>query len=183
MESLVSPTPPPLKWLGERRARLAGKLQKQTRALQAGQTRSAKLLDDISRLQASIAELRVDLQALDTTIGVYDCRVRPESIGPVAAWQGKYGERGALKCFLVEELKRDVGVWRSTNYLAALALERFSLSFDTDLAYRRWVKGSVGGALRMLANQGLVERGHDPRTVDRGRWRWKQPGRLTLSDL
>lgn len=137
MEHLVSHTPPPLKWLSEKRARLAGKLQKQTRALQAGQARSAKLLADISRLQASIAELRVDLRALDATIGIYDCRVRPTSIEPVAAWQGKYGERGALKRFLVQELKRDAGAWLSTNYRAAVACERFSLSFDTELAYRR----------------------------------------------
>lgn len=183
MERPMSHTPPPLKWLSERRARLAGQLQKQTRALQAGQARSAKLLEDISRLHTSIAELCVDLQALDSTIGLYDSRVRPSSIEPVGAWQGKYGERGALKRFLAQELKRDAGAWLSTSCLAALACERFSLSFDTELAYRRWLKGSVGGALRMLANQGLAERGHDPSTVDRGRWRWKQPVELTLADL
>ncbi len=89
-------TPTALKWLAEKRARIAGELQSADQV-------SQYLREDIEELHqqtAVIAEflaaaeqkqerLRGELAALDQVVVLYDAGLRPDSIAPINGWQGR----------------------------------------------------------------------------------------------
>lgn len=83
----MKPTPSALKWLAEKRARVAFDLDFD--------------LPLIADLQAKAAALQEDLAAIDRSIGLYDETIDPCTIEPVNGWRGNYGKRGALKAAVV----------------------------------------------------------------------------------
>ena len=89
-------TPSALKWLAEKRARVANDTMQTGRMVQ-------ELTERHQRLQTQLA-------ALDETIKVYDRTIDPTSIAPVAAWQGRYGKRGVMRGALVEILEQTVRI-------------------------------------------------------------------------
>lgn len=164
-------TPSALKWLAEKRARVAHDLEQ-----------TARLATDLARRSE---ELRVDLAALDRSIQLYDANIDPASIGTVAAWKGRYGARGAMREAIEAVLQELAPEWVATDNLEMLVCARLGLSFETPLQRKRWYDDSFTSRLRKLAAEGLVERFHDPSvmTAEVGRWRWKQALAPSLSAL
>lgn len=185
-------TPTALKWLAEKRARIAGELQSADQV-------SQYLREDIEELHqqtAVIAEflaaaeqkqerLRGELAALDQVVVLYDAGLRPDSIAPINGWQGNYGTRGALRAFLVETLKGRAPEFVTTQELEMLTISKFSLVFEHREVRLHWYKGSFRGTLKLLASQQLIERGHGKVNYlqEMGRWRWKQEVAPTLKEL
>lgn len=160
-------TASPLKWMAEKRARTAGALQR------------AVLRADA--LNATVAQLRADLAALDRTIAVWDARLNPVQIGVVHAWKGRYGKRGALRSAIVDCLKCE------SRWVATLALEDFvcrqlGVAFELPAERLSWRRHSLLGALQALVADGSVER-RDVGGNNAKLWRWKQEKWATLAEL
>lgn len=167
----VKMTPSALKWLAEKRARLAYELQ-QTTAIAAV-------------VNAKVAGLTLDVAGLDRAITVYDSRIDPQAIAPVAAWKGRYGKRGALQESIICNLKAYAPSWVGTDNLETLVTLERGISFETSAARRRWYDNSFRTRLKHLVADGYVERQHDPTShiTELGMWRWKQEKARTLAEL
>jgi hypothetical protein len=164
-------TPSALKWLAEKRARLANDLE-QTRKIALELTQKAQ-------------ELEQDLAALDRSLRMYDARIDPNSIAPVNGWKGNYGKRGALRDAVAEVLKACAPEGMSTSNISLLICAKFGLDFPTAAARKHWYTGSFRGTLKRLEDAGLVEHEllPDPDGSTVARWRWKGDGALTLAAL
>ena len=184
--------PSALKWLAEKRARIAGA------ALSAEQLTTC-LTEDLADLRQRTAtteallksairrkeELAKELSALDQVVVIYDETLKPELIQPINGWQGHYGTRGALRGFLVATLKERWPEFVSTLELEVLTVSHFSLVFETRQLRSHWYRGSFRNTVKILATQGLVERAHIPSNPSQqvGHWRWKQEVAPTLAEL
>lgn len=184
--------PSALKWLVEKRARIAGEIKccQQVLAVLAGESENLRFrLADAEMLQGS-AQMRLEritreLAAVDQTVLLYDSSICPDRIEPVNAWQGNYGKRGALRKFLLETLKSRGLEFTDTPTLAVLTITEFSLVFEHPTARAHWFRGSFKTTIKVLAAQGLIEPSHD-RLVNAGTagsWRWKQEKAQTLAEL
>ncbi len=185
-------TPSALKWLAEKRARVAGDLKSAEQVCQ-------QISEDIEGAQQELAALETlqasaglrqqriskELAALDQVVVLYDQGIKPELIEPINAWQGNYGKRGALREFLLETLERSAPDYVSTKELEILTISKFSLVFELRALQAVWYRDSFRDTLKVLARQKLIERGPDQAKGSHllGKWRWKQAGAGTLVGL
>jgi hypothetical protein len=185
-------TPSALKWLAEKRARVAGELQscEQTMALleeDIQELRKRLTFIEVALANASVrrARLTAELGSMDRVVQMYDESIDPAAIAPINGWQGNYGKRGALRKFLIETLRSRASEFISTSELELLTVIQFSLVFEHLSLRRHWYNGSFRGSLKLLVSQGYVERSHKTDTYTReiGSWRWKQAQPPTLEDL
>ena len=167
----MTKTPSALKWLAEKRARVAHDLDQ-----------TARLAADLAKRSA---ELRIDLAALDRSIQLYDPDIDPAVIGTVAGWKGRYGARGALRETVEGVLQELAPEWVATDNVEMLVCARLGLTFESATERKRWYDNSLTKLLRKLAAEGLVERFHDPNvvTAEVGRWRWKREAKASLALL
>jgi len=166
----VSRTPTTLKWMVRRHATLAGDI--------------ARLRELRARLQADIDKLEGDATALRATMQLFDSRIDPVSIPPVRAWKGRYGRRGVLKAFLLEQLRLAYPAERTTMELAYAAALHLKQDFETTADFRRWVDDSLAAQLKRSMREGRIERLHEPRsTGEVGRWRWRPDTAPSLAHL
>ena len=94
-------TPPAIKWLLNERAALAGAQQSAIEAIPLLQRQVARAERELAKAEKALERISKNLQALDRTLAQVDSRVDPLSGGVVNAWQGRYGQRGALsQCVL-----------------------------------------------------------------------------------
>ncbi|UOB05131.1 hypothetical protein [[Acidovorax] ebreus] len=105
-------TPPAIKWLLNERAALAGAQQSTQDAIPRLQHQVELALANLARAEheLAVAERALELgskklQALDSTLAQVNSAVDPHAGGVIKAWQGKYGERGALTKLLLELLQ------------------------------------------------------------------------------
>lgn len=165
--------PSALKWMAEKRARLAHELT-QTSAI------AAEVNERVERITA-------DLAGLDRAIQVFDTSIDPRGIQPVAAWKGRYGKRGALRECICRHLKASGPEWLGTDNLETLVTFDLYLAFETPKERRKWLVNSFRRELKRLVEEGLAERRHDPdieaRTREMGAWRWKQEKTRTLAEF
>jgi len=105
-------TPPAIKWLLNERAALAGAQQSTQNAIPRLQHQVELALANLARAEheLAVAEKALELgskklQALDSTLAQVNSAVDPHAGGVIKAWQGKYGERGALTKLLLELLQ------------------------------------------------------------------------------
>ena len=75
-------TPSALKWLAEKRGRLARDLAV-----------TKQIAEDVAR---RVEVLQMDLDAMDRALTIFNPAIEPDTIGPVQAHR-PYGKRGALK--------------------------------------------------------------------------------------
>lgn len=154
-------TPAALKWALNERAAVAGRIE---------------------RLTESIEQSRLELAALDRTIGLLDAGVCPDALGSIRAWAGRYGERGALNAFLRQALQEAGTAGLTTVELAQAAARAFELDLVSSTDLRRFIRHSVGNRLRQWRAAGDIESFSRPgRTSPVACWRWKQGP--TLADL
>jgi len=165
-------TPSALKWLAEKRGRLAHDLL-QTRQIAAD-------------VNARVASLEVDLAAVDRAITIFDANIDPERIEPVNA-HGRYGKRGALRDSVLAALKAHGVEWVATENIEALVCLELGLAFETPAVRKKWYDNSLRKQLKRFVEEGLVERQHDVADlgVETGRWRWLSTRRTssTLAGL
>lgn len=105
-------TPPAIKWLLNERAALAGAQQSTQDAIPRLQHQVELALANLARAEheLAVAEKALELgskklQALDSTLAQVNSAVEPHAGGVIKAWQGRYGERGALTKLLLELLQ------------------------------------------------------------------------------
>lgn len=182
-------TPPLLKWLLVERATLAGDVARVSeqeanidRELRSVQERQALLALEAQRLQLFksqlpelLAEKRARLSALDTAIGLASGDlVAPSAAGTVRAFSGRYGKRGDLKAFIIDELQKAAPAAVATSTIVLGAVAHFGLVFPTIGELKAFMKNSVTPQLTRLREQGLVEALHTKsRGTSEGSWRWK----------
>ncbi len=163
--------PSALKWLAEKRARVAHELQQTELVLE--------------QVRARLERLKLDQASLDRVIQVYDPSIDPQTIAPVAAWRGRYGGRGALKETISGHLRGCAPAWVTTAHLEMLVTVELQIAFPTSAERKRWYDNSFRRCLKKLVETGDVERLQDPveHGADLGAWRWKQPEAVTLASL
>jgi hypothetical protein len=166
----MSKTPSALKWLAEKRARLAHDALHAERMVQELTERHQKL--------------RTQLAALDETIRVYDAAIDPTAIAPVDG-QDRYGKRGALRQTLIAILGEFGPDWVASATIELALVAKYNLSFASPALRKRWRQGSFCTALRRLARDGTTERLHNPAEPSgkHGYWRLKQAKTQSLADL
>ena len=168
---LMKKTPSALKWLAEKRARIAHDL-----------AQTERIASDILKKRDG---LRLDLAALDRSLTLYDPAIDPSAIAAVNGWKGNYGRRGNLQETIIEILKEQAPEWVPTGNIELLLCMKLQLDFDSPALRKRWYDNSFRKVLKNLVAQGLAERQQDPVvfTGEVGRWRWKQEGAKTLAEL
>jgi len=162
-------TPSYLLGLAETRARAAGDL-----------LRYEKIAQDVAVL---IENARQAVTAADLLIRRLDSRLDPSDIEPIRAPKYFGGMRGKLKETVIEILKREAPGSVTTTEVAIELQIRFQLTFETAALRSRWQGNSVSRLLRVLYENKLLDRLHDPHalTGDGARWRWKSD-KSTSSD-
>ncbi len=185
-------TPSALKWLAEKRARIAGELQSAIQVselLGADVAEAREALQVAERLLAAARQKEAraieELSSLDQVVGMYDQGIDPTQIEPINAWEGTYGKRGALKQFLIGTLQAAAPNYLSTKELEYATISHFSLVFEHPNIRMHWYKGSFRGTIKLLASRDLVERKHSKgaNRYEVGSWRWKQEVAPTLAEL
>jgi hypothetical protein len=154
-------TPSALKWLAEKRARVAFDLEsKQT------------ILRD---LESQIAALQADLASLDRSITIYDSRIDPKKIAPINGWwKDSYGKRGALKEAMSGFIQAAAPHPISTADLEILVCLKFGIAFATQEERSQWRKGGFSTAIKRLRKEDLIERVEPPSMQGEfAHWRWK----------
>jgi hypothetical protein len=181
----VKPTPPPLKWLAEKRGRVLSQLTKAESVLEEQNRRVAKLQLAAASARDRVGRLQADLDALDRTVSVYDSLLDPSEIAPINGWQGRYGKRGALGDRILEIIERGAPSWVQTDVIEALVVAELQLTFETPLLRKQWREGSFKSRLRRLTQEGVLERLQDPTVRQRavGHWRLRQEKTPTLAEL
>ena len=163
-------TPTALRWLANKRARVAHDLSQL-------EVVSKQVLD-------RLADLRLDLQGLDRVIRVYDPALNPEQIENVRPHR-RVGGRGMLKATMIHVLRKHSPEWLATDVIEIMVVSHLQLAFETAALRKRWHDDVFGAQLRKLVAERLVERLQDPTvpTSEMGRWRWREDSIPTLADL
>ena len=163
-------TPAALKWLADKRRRVSSDLT-QTTAIAA-------------EVNQRVETLRIDLEALDRDVVIFDSSIEPEELRPVSA-HGRTGKRGSLRQAVINVLQAHSPAWVATENIEALVCLELLISFETATVRKRWYDNSLTKQLRVLVTEDLVERLQDSTvfTSEVGRWRWKQEVKPTLASL
>lgn len=181
-----------LKKLAENRARIAGQLKISEETVALIENDIATLNEKLAKVQSLLAmaenrraRILEELTVVDCAVINYDKNIKPERIGAINAWQGKYGKRGALRQFLQDTLKGRAPDFVPTSELSWLAIMEFSLTFAHKDLMTAWHANCLRGALKVLAAQGCIERSHEivRPSSEYGSWRWKQASQPTLAQL
>jgi len=184
--------PSALKWLAEKRARIAGECLSCDQTIEYLEGTLLEARSQLTFAETALAaaitrkeRISLELESMDRVVQLYDAGIDPEQIGPINAWQGNYGKRGALREFLSETLRGKAPDYLSTRELELLTTNHFSLAFKHLAERKKWYDGSFRNTLKVLASQGLIERktnqvSHSPLV---GYWRWKQEPPKTLAEL
>lgn len=78
--------------------------------VELAQERLARAEHELAVAEKALELSSKNLQALDSTLAQLNSQVDPHAGGVTKAWQGRYGERGALTQFLLELLKQNTPV-------------------------------------------------------------------------
>lgn len=162
MDAPRTRTPPDVKWLANELAATAGELE--------------RIDVELARLQERRARLAVTHSAMSQVAGQLAYPQLPDVVPAVKAHRG-YGKRGVLRGWLKELLQGALPQAVDTTTMMRMAETAFGLAFSTPRARDCYRKNSLTRQLRVLFEQGLVERLHLPDGGGTGGtggvWRWK----------
>jgi len=177
-------TPPSLKWLIDKRARLLGEINKLENSY-------GKKLEDAKK-QIIVAEnslehakrelayvesavpmiiesLRKDLQGVDNTLGLHEIQINPDIIPPIRPQDAALSSNhGAMTRAIFERLRlaggQSVSTFEFTDYVAiAIGLEL------TDNNYQEFRK-RISWRLKKLCSEGKIQRLHQVKGAIVGEW-------------
>lgn len=180
-------TPPPLKWLLNERAVLAGHLATASKLLPALMRKRAAVGAQLSQLQAHVESLESaqdtlsrKIAALSSAIRQFDDTVDPAAAGIVLAQAGRYGRWGGKRAFCLQYIRGRCPGPVATGELVRAVEESFGLI----VVARRYRNNLLRGMRRdclLWVQRGLIEQ--VPGDDSRGNhfWRWK--GAPTLDDI
>lgn len=159
---------------------LQGELQRLANRLVAYKERleTAQAVLEQERVRLSSAQQAYEataqkIQALTLTLDSMAPEVNPAAVGPVNAWAGKYGQRGALIAFLKEYLRHAHPDSLTLQELYVAVQLNFGLAPAIPFE-RKTLRDSIRGRLCECRAQGLVESLHGSRRGARGStWRWR----------
>ena len=178
----MKPTPPPLKWLAEKRARILSKL---IRAQGVFDERTAQCQRVAAAAGATVDQLAQDLAGLDRTISVYDSSLDPTEISPVNGWKGRYGQKGGLSDRILEVVTQSAPEWVRTDAIETFVTAELWLTFETPAERRRWRRNSLQSRLKALVQDGRLERleGSELGSTEHRHWRLRACAAPSLSEL
>lgn len=164
-------TPPTLRWLATKRAELAGDIERLTRMK--------------AEVEIRLSQATESLAVIEGSLKLYDSKLKPERIEPIAGRKNKYGRHGSLRQSIAKVLENVEPASIATDELALMLALHFGFEFAASPERAKWVKNSLSPTLRALVQDGLVVREHDPAAADSrpGRWRWKGESGLSLDEL
>jgi len=139
-----------LKWLLNEWAALTGAMQ----SLHAREARAGEELRTVRR-ERQFCEER--LAALERVVGLLTQGAVLCAPATVNATQGAYGERGALRRFLLDSLEASAPEPLNTFALTRLVIGHFGLPVATSRERKAFADNKLRPALRRLRAQGLVE--------------------------
>ncbi|AOL19974.1 MULTISPECIES: hypothetical protein [Xanthomonas] len=159
---MVTKTPSSLKWLVDKRARLAGHIAQIQRRADAARQLAADL-------DSSVEATRRDLEALDRILGLHDICVPPEVIRPVRmSSEGPLLQRGHISRNVLACLREAAGEWRSTTEVL-LFVGSQGKAVDGNVQYAE-LRLRVRKCLQAHCSAGRVIRRNSPRTNVEGYW-------------
>ncbi len=161
-------TPSALKWLAESRGRIAHKHSANASVILLLEAKVATLSSElrITELMLSNAkenQLKLDseLKALDQTVQIFDEKLDPSKIESIRGWQGRYGERGALRKYLQTFAESNAPAYLSLSDFALATIAEFSLVFSSNNELREWCHNTLRRALRVLSDRDVLEARQD----------------------
>ena len=139
----------------------------------AYQREQARIQQYISQAQEKAEAALAARLACDQLILKLQQGIDLSRIEPINAWQGRYGQRGALGQAVQAVVEAAYPLEVTTTQIAASIQHQFKLSFPTPKERKSWVRTSIAGRLKYLRRLGHIERLHDPAVTDgkSGRWR------------
>jgi hypothetical protein len=141
-------TAPHLKWLLNERAMLCGEVALRQRTIDA--------------LQAEQGRFTQRIRALDEVMAMFSPQLNPGAAGVVRAIKGKYGPRGGLLAFVLEQLWEAGALGVDTRALTERAAVKFGVALDSPAARKRF-KDTMLWTLRYQLDKGVIEVVHDSR--------------------
>lgn len=146
-------TPPSLVWLIKKRARLNGKIQK-----------ASKAIERLEKLESDRANWQADLIAIDRALAMHDIQVDVECIPSVAPIEKRILAYGEVSRALLRFLRESGGQPLSTDTLAMMLMECGAVPkkstedpIASEITYRRF-RESVHNRLKNLAKDNEIER-------------------------
>lgn len=158
--------PPSLKWLIDRRGRVAGELKKIERQL----AKCQQAIDTYKQLDSDLAVLKQLLDSVDRTLALHEVQVEADLIPDIRSQEVHirlpHGllTRTILEYFRVAE-KRIVPSEEITDYV----LQRLEYLGHTEVT-RSNLRKRLKYSLQRLYYRGHLSRHHDPRTQSCGLW-------------
>lgn len=154
--------PSSLKWLVDKRARLATELDRNKKEARAAALRA-------STLDAKLSQLKMDLAAIDRALSMHEIRIHPETIAPIRTQRsGRLLPFSHLSRSIVSYLRRANGAWCSTTEIMTFIAEAGKLDVDEEVY--PILRLSVRKRLQTLHAAGRVIRRHAAKTSMEGYW-------------
>ena len=142
----------------------------------------------MAKLQAVVAEMEADLRQRQTSLAALNQvltfgypAVRPDAVGEVNAWAGRYGKRGNLQAYLLEQLQSIFPGSLTSLELTDRVCSQFNIVCGTSWQKSRQ-KDRVKRALNLLKDAGSVVALHDIQSNRVGRWAWAGDEPLSFAE-
>lgn len=133
-----------------------------------------RLASLIANLKTKIEKVEAERDSCDQLITKLNNSIKAHQIEPINAWQGRYGQRGALSKEILNTLQQAYPKSISTSTIALQVETTFQLTFYTRAERVHWAAKSLASRLSKLARDNIIERLHNPHanTGQPGLWRW-----------
>lgn len=156
--------PSSLKWLIDRRARLAGEIERIEESL----AKCQRLADDLRPLKDLLA-------SLDQTLSLHDIAVDITQIPTIRSTCVRVNlPHGALTRTILTCLKVNDGMPVSTDEIAAFVVVK-NIDLKSDPSSMEELRQSVRYRLKSMCRLGMIGRRHKARGNETGQWVLKEP--------
>jgi hypothetical protein len=153
--------PSSLNWLIDKRARIAGEIDKTKRSLHKAQ----KLIDELK-------DLEIKLTAIDTALDLHAVKIDVSLIKPITSKYVKinipHGEltRSILNCIRTHQQNGPVSTLLIINYVITNHFDA-----NSNIIPRNLVAKSIHNRIKNLCRNGTIERCHDIKSNQYGLWK------------
>ncbi len=175
-------TPPSLKWLINKKARLLGEINSIEKLIpywhafshprfEALERRADSLRKDYIKNLASekkLPKLKTQLEAIEIALSLHDIQINTELISPIKTHKQKaFGRYGSMTRGIYEYLKENKT--GSTKEIAEFIFVKNELEIKSINFFE--MKRAVGSRLRAMTRHGKIERLHTLKGLQEGIWK------------